>query len=487
MVKDYSSLTAAEIVRRVKNARMKAVNLAETALSLAETEGRRLNAVITICHDKAIAQAETIDRMAAAGQKLPPLAGLPVMVKDNISYSDYPTTCGSRLLENYSPIYNATCIDKLVSAGAVIVAKANMDEFAMGSSNENSAFGPVINPACEGFVPGGSSGGSCAGVAAGIVPVALGSDTGGSIRQPAGFCGVVGLKPTYGSISRSGLVAFASSTDQIGPIAANVADCALAYEAIVGHDRCDATSVDFDHPLYSTITADGEDKKFRIGVPHEYLSGEIDPEVRSAIASVIEKLKADGHVIVEISLPHTEHAIAVYYIIANAEASSNLARFDGVKFGLSRDRDRGLSAMYSGTRSAGFGDEVKRRIMLGTFALSAGYCDAYYGRAQKVRRLIAGDFEKAFTDIDIILSPTSPTAAFRPGEKLDDPLAMYLSDILTVPASLAGIPAISIPCGKTTDGRPIGLQLAARAFDEKNLLIAAAQAEKLIGYNHAGS
>jgi len=482
MVENYARLTAADIVRRVREKKIRAVDLAATALSLAETEGRRLNALTAICHDKAMIQAEAIDSMVSEGRDLPPLAGVPIIIKDNISYSDYPTTCGSRMLENYTPVYDATCIEKLIKAGAVVIAKANMDEFAMGSSNENSAFGPAINPACDGYVPGGSSGGSCAAVSAGIVPIALGSDTGGSIRQPAGFCGVVGLKPTYGTISRCGLVAFASSTDQIGPIAKNVADCALAFKIMSGQDSCDATSVPYD-----AAPPEPADQKLLIGVPGEYMSGGVDPEVKTAVERAIEKMKSDGHVIKEVSLLHTEHAIAVYYIIANAEASSNLARFDGVRYGLSQGREQGLAAMYAGTRSDGFGNEVKRRIMLGTFALSAGYYDAYYGKAQKVRRLISDDFDKVFTNVDIIISPTSPTAAFKFEEKTNDPLAMYLSDILTVPASLAGIPAISIPCGKTSDGRPIGLQLMAPAYHDQKLLTAAACAEKLIGYDHAGS
>jgi aspartyl-tRNA(Asn)/glutamyl-tRNA(Gln) amidotransferase subunit A len=487
MIRDYGNLSATDIVRRIKTHHVKAVDLAESALSLAETQGKRLNAVITVCHGKAIDQARKIDRMAKAGEPIPPMAGVPIILKDNIVYSEYPTTCGSRMLEDYISPYDATCVKKLESAGAIIVAKANMDEFAMGSSNEHSAFGPVTNPAADGCVPGGSSGGSCAAVAAGIVPVAYGSDTGGSVRQPAGFCGVVGLKPSYGAVSRYGLVAFASSTDQIGPIARNVQDCALAFEAITGYDPNDSTSRDIEHPHYSELTNTDTDKKFHFGVVREYQSAGVDNEVRMAFASAAEKLKSDGHTISEIFLPHTEFAIAAYYIIANAEASSNLARYDGLRYGHATARDSDLIARYSSVRSEGFGPEVKRRIMLGTFTLSAGYHDAYYVKARKVRELIKSDFEQAFAQVDFILSPTSSTAAFKFGEKLNDPLAMYLSDAFTIPANLAGIPAISIQCGHTSDGHPIGLQIMASAFSEGKLFVASARIEKLIGYKYAGN
>ncbi len=485
MVEKYGSLTALEISRRVGTGATKAADVAETALQKADTEGRRLNAVITVCHDKARRQAEKIDRLIKDGHSPPPMAGVPVIIKDNIVCSGYPTTCGSHILENYIPPYDAACVAKLEAAGAIIIAKANMDEFAMGSSNETSAFGPVVNPINENLVPGGSSGGSCAAVAAGIVPLAYGSDTGGSVRQPAGFCGVVGLKPSYGAVSRYGLTAFASSTDQIGPIARNVTDCALGYEAVAGRDPLDATSAAFDHPPYLIALQSQLRKKFRIGIPREYMTGEIEAEVRTLVLEVIEKLRMNGHIIKDISLPHTEYAAAVYYILAAAEASANLARFDGARYGISEGRDSGLASMYSKTRSRGFGTEVKRRIMLGTFALSAGYYDAYYGKAMKVRQLITKDFEQAWDEVDVIITATSPTAAFKRGEKLDDPLAMYLSDILTVPASLAGIPAISIPCGRTSDGRPVGLQIMAPCGGEAGLLTAAAQAEQLIGYDHA--
>ncbi len=485
MVADYSRHTAVDIVRRIRDGDLRAIDAADTALHLADTEGKRLNAVITVCHERARTQARKIDRLAAARADLPPLAGVPVIIKDNIVCAGYPTTCGSRILENFISPYDATCVTRLEAAGALIVAKANMDEFAMGSSNENSAYGPVKNPVRDDLVPGGSSGGSCAAVASGIVPIAFGSDTGGSVRQPAGFCGVVGLKPTYGAVSRYGLVAFASSTDQIGPVARTVEDCALAYTAVCGHDRSDATSADIEPPDYADLLTRTADAKFRFGVPGEYLGEDIDDEVRKAVQLAVTRLRRAGHAIVEVSLPHTDLAIAAYYIIANAEASSNLARYDGVRYGRSRGRERGLEAMYETTRTSGFGDEVKRRIMLGTFALSAGYYDAYYQKALAVRELIRRDFEKTFASVDLILSPASPTAAFRFGEKTDDPLAMYLSDTLTVPASLAGIPAISIPCGTTSDGRPIGMQMMAPAFGEVNLFAAAREAEKLMRYDCA--
>lgn len=487
MVADYSRLTAADIVRRIRNGEIGVAELAEAALDLAESEGRRLNAVITTCRERALNQAEKIDRLAADDADLPSLAGVPVILKDNIVLSGYPTTCGSRMLADFVSPYDATCVKRLEEAGAVIIAKANMDEFAMGSSNENSAFGLATNPIRDDLVPGGSSGGSCAAVAAGIVPLAFGSDTGGSVRQPAGFCGVVGLKPTYGAVSRYGLVAFASSLDQIGPIARTVKDCALAFDAIAGHDERDATSAAIDCPDCSGFIERDADTKYRFGIPNEYMNDDIDPEVREAVKRAEEKLRSDGHAVVEVSFPYTDAAIAAYYIIADAEASSNLARYDGVRYGLSKGHDKEMRAMYESTRTDGFGDEVKRRIMLGTFALSAGYYDAYYHKASQVRERIRRDFEQIFAMVEMIISPTSPTAAFKLGEKIDDPLAMYLSDILTVPASLAGIPAISIPCGKTSDGRPIGLQVMARAFAEADLLAAARQAETLMGYSHADS
>lgn len=485
MVAEYSRYTASEIVRRVRNAEFGAVELAECALKSAESEGRRLNAVVTICHDRARAQARTVAGIVSNNESIPPLAGVPIIIKDNIVCAGYPTTCGSRILEKFVPPYDATCVTRLEKAGAVIVAKANMDEFAMGSSNETSAFGPAKNPVRGDIVPGGSSGGSCAAVAAGVAPVALGSDTGGSVRQPAGFCGVVGLKPTYGAVSRYGLVAFASSTDQVGPIARTVEDCALVYSIIAGYDTRDATSVDVEHPDYGHALRQSHPRRYRFGIPKEYFGEGVDAEVRTVIRRMIYNLRSAGHTIIDISLPHTGVAIAAYYIIANAEASSNLARYDGVRYGLSRGREGGLKAAYQATRTVGFGTEVKRRIMLGTFALSAGYYDAYYTRALKARDIIRRDFEYSFESVDMILSPTSPTAAFRFGEKADDPLSMYLSDAFTVPASLAGIPAISVPSGTTSDGLPIGLQIMGPAFSECELFAAAREIEKITERNHA--
>ena len=486
MVTNYHRLSVSDVVRSLRDRRFSAVALTETALHLAETEGKRLNAVLAVCREKALAQAEKIDGLISQGRDIPPLAGVPVIVKDNIVYSGYPTTCAGRILDGFVSPYDATAVERLEQAGAVVIAKANMDEFAMGSSNEHSAFGPVISPIRNDLVPGGSSGGSCAVVAAGIVPIALGSDTGGSVRQPAGFCGVVGLKPTYGAISRYGLVAFASSTDQIGPIARTVADCAAVFETISGYDERDATSAQVSYAGLANLIESGYHKPCRFGIPREFISGDLDEETRAAVRAAIDKLESAGHELVEVSLPHTDLAVAAYYIIADAEASSNLARFDGVRYGATTGREKGLATMYAETRRRGFGREVMRRIMLGTFALSAGYYEAYYHKAQQVRELIRRDFERVFETADILVSPTSPTAAFKRGERIDDPLAMYMSDVLTAPASLAGIPAISIPCGRTRDGRPIGLQMMAPAFGETGLLVAARQVERLLGAGDAG-
>ena len=466
---EYKELTAKQMADGVKSGQLSAVELAKEAINLAKTEGKEINAFITICEEKALKQAEAVDELAKKGTSSPsqPLAGVPVAIKDNISYTGYATTCASHILDGYIPPYDATCVKNLIYAGAIIIGKTNMDEFAMGSSNENSFYGPVKNPVNHELVPGGSSGGSTAAVAQKIVPIAYGSETGGSVRQPAALCGVFGLKPTYGGISRYGLVAFASSTDQIGPLARTAEDLALAYQATAGRDENDSTSVAFDHPVYSEklIT----DKKFKIGIPKEFFAEGLDEEVKQSVEEVIKLLEKDGHSFKEISLPMTERAIAVYYIITSAEASSNLARFDGVKYGLREAGDKDLMTMYSTTRASGFGPEVKRRIMLGTYVLSAGYYDAYYRKASKVRELIRLGFEKAFGEVDLIISPTSPTPAFKLGEKIDDPLTMYLSDIYTCSASLAGNPGISVPFGKTKDGLPIGVQFQAPWFHELSL------------------
>lgn len=439
------------------------------ALDRAEADNERLNAYLTINREGALKQAAALDADIQTALKDKPLAGIPVVVKDNMCTTGVRTTCGSHILGNYVPPYNATVINQLEAAGAIIIGKTNLDEFAMGGSTENSGFGPARNPINPDYVPGGSSGGSAVAVAAGHVPISLGSDTGGSIRQPASFCGIVGLKPTYGRVSRFGLVAFASSLDQIGPFATNVKDAARALQAIAGHDRHDATSSNVAVPDFASALT-GDVKGLRVGVPPECFGEGLDPEVKARVEAGIQSLQARGAEIVEVSLPHTKYVIAVYYIIATAEASSNLARFDGVRYGLRVEEARTLSEMYRRTRDAGFGAEVKRRIMLGTFVLSSGYYDAYYEKAQRVRTMLVNDFAEAFKKCDVIATPTAPTPAFKIGEKSDDPLAMYLGDIYTVTINLTGLPAVSVPCGASSAGLPIGLQLIGNHFDEARLL-----------------
>jgi aspartyl-tRNA(Asn)/glutamyl-tRNA(Gln) amidotransferase subunit A len=416
------------------------------------------------------------------GRAAGPLNGVPVAVKDLFCTKDVPSQSGSRILEDYRPPYTATVVEKLIGAGAPLLGKTNQDEFAMGSSNENSAFGPVLNPWDRTRVPGGSSGGSAAAVAAGLAPWAIGTDTGGSIRQPAALCGIVGLKPTYGACSRFGMIAFASSLDQAGPLARDVTDAALLFGQMVGHDPRDSTSVRF--PGQVELPHAQNLRGLRLGVPEELTGAEggIDPGVRSRFDAALRLAEHLGAAVEPCRLPHAPHALSAYYLIAPAEASANLARFDGVRYGLRVDGDGDISAMYSATRAAGFGPEVKRRIMLGTYALSSGYYDAYYGTAQKVRTRIAEDFETAFAQFDFILTPTSPWTAFKLGSKTADPLAMYLNDFCTVPMSLAGIPAVSIPCG-LSDGLPVGLQLAGPAFSESRLLDAAYALEQAIGFD----
>lgn len=430
-----------------------------------------IGAFLTLCEERAMKQAELIDQMAAEGQPLPPLAGVPIAIKDVMVTSGVRTTAGSKILDNFIPPYDCTAVARLEAAGAVILGKLNCDEFAMGSSNENSAYHPVHNPRDITRVPGGSSGGSAATVAAEMAVATLGSDTGGSIRQPASFCGVVGLKPTYGRVSRYGLIAFASSLDHIGPFAKTVKEAALLLRTIAGRDPMDSTSADMPVPDY-VAELEKPIKNLKVGVAKEYFGEGLDSEVRAAVENAIKKLAQLGCEIVPVSLPHTEYAIPTYYIVATAEASSNLARYDGVRYGF-RASGSNLSEMYRNTRDMGFGTEVKRRIMLGTYALSAGYYDAYYLKAQKVRMLLTRDFDDAFKKVDVIAAPTCPTPAFRLGEKSDDPLAMYLADIYTVTANLAGIPGISVPCGENSEKLPIGLQLFARHFDEARLLRAA--------------
>ena len=439
-----------------------------------------LNAYLTLSHERAYSQADRVDAAIARGDKLPPLAGVPIAVKDVISTSGIRTTCGSKILESYIPPYDATAVTRLENAGAVILGKTNCDEFAMGSSNENSAYGPVRNPVALDRVPGGSSGGSAAAVAAGLAVVALGTDTGGSIRQPAACCGIPGLMPTYGRVSRYGLIAFASSLDRIGPFAGNIADTAAVVAVIAGHDENDSTSAAASVPHYD-VQIEGPIQGLRIGVPEEYFGEGIDSEVKEKVLAAIALMEKLGCRRIPLKMPHTEYAIATYYIIATAEASSNLARYDGVRFGL-RVPGATLLEMYRKTRERGFGSEVKRRIMLGTYVLSSGYYDAYYLRAQKVRSLLARDFSDAFQKVDAILAPTSPTPAFKLGEKTSDPLQMYLADIYTVTGSLAGIPGISIPCGRTKAQLPVGLQILGPHFSESRILQLARAFEKAGGF-----
>ena len=428
----------------------------------------RVGAYLTVDREGALEQARRADEWRAAGQ-VTALTGIPLGIKDVICTRGLRTTCASRLLDNFIPPYDATVMQRLRQAGAVVLGKTNMDEFAMGSSTENSGFGPTANPWDLSRIPGGSSGGSAAAVAADMCLGSLGSDTGGSIRQPASHCGIVGLKPTYGRVSRYGLVAFASSLDQIGPLGKSVMDCALLMNVICGHDPRDSTSVSEPVPDFTRLRADGL-QGLKIGLPVEYFEAQgLDADVRQAVAGAVATVEALGAETVEISLPHTQYGVAAYYIIAPSEASSNLARYDGVRFGVRREDDGDLLDMFRRTRSAGFGAEVKRRIILGTYALSAGYYDAYYGKASQVRTLIIEDFRKAFAQCDVLLSPVAPTPAFAIGEKTADPLTMYLSDVFTLCANLAGIPGISVPCGFSSAGRPIGLQIMGRHFDEARL------------------
>ena len=458
---------------------------AETAVSVADRFLRRidelnpaLNAFLTVTRESALADAEASDARIARGEPFRPLEGVPVAVKDNMVTEGVRTTCGSRILGDYLPPYTATAVARLRDAGAVVLGKTNLDEFAMGSSNENSAFGPVRNPWDEARVPGGSSGGSAVAVAAGLAVAALGSDTGGSIRQPASLCGVVGLKPTYGRVSRYGLVAFGSSLDQIGPFANSVADAARVLGVIAGHDALDSTSSEAPVPDY----ADGLDAGvagLRVGVPAEFFGEGLSAGTRERVEAAVEALRAGGAEVVDVSLPHMKYSTAVYYIVATAEASSNLARFDGVRYGFRAEQAEALRDMYMRTRDLGFGAEVKRRIMLGTYVLSSGYYDAYYDKALRVRTLIERDFAAAFEQCDVIATPASPTVAFELGAKTDDPLEMYLSDIYTITANLAGVPGVSVPCG-LSDGLPVGLQLLARHFGEAAMLRAARAVEAAI-------
>ena len=466
---DLQSLTIDAARAAIQERRTTAFALAEDFYLRIEKQDPEIGAYLTLSKERALTKAAEIDALAAKGEKLPPLGGVPVAIKDVMATRDVRTTAGSKMLGNYVPPYDCTAVARMESAGAVVLGKLNCDEFAMGSSNENSAWRPVRNPRDLSRVPGGSSGGSAAAVAENMAVATLGSDTGGSIRQPASFCGVVGLMPTYGRVSRYGLIAFASSLDRIGPLAKTVTDAALVLRTIAGRDPMDSTSADVPVPDY-VAELEKPVQGLKLGVPKEYFGEGLDGEVRNAVEAAIEKLAKSGCEIVPISLPHTKYAIPTYYIVATAEASSNLARFDGVRYGYRANDAHSLSEMYRRSRDQGFGPEVKRRIMLGTYALSAGYYDAYYLKAQKVRTLLAQDFTLAFNKVDAIVTPTSPTAAFKLGEKVDDPLAMYLADIFTVTANLAGIPGISVPCGETKEKLPIGLQILGKHFDEATIL-----------------
>ena len=474
-----ASLTIDQVRKGLAAREFSAVELTQSALEFANAENQKTNAYLHFSPERALEAAERVDRKLAAGDDPGPLAGVPVALKDVIVTKGVRTTCGSRLLERYIPPYDATAVVRLEQAGGIILGKTNCDEFAMGSSNENSAFGPVKNPVAPDRVPGGSSGGSAAAVAQGTAVAALGSDTGGSVRQPASFCGVVGVTPTYGRVSRYGLVAFASSLDHIGPLARTVGDAALVLQTIGGRDENDSTSAFAPLPDY-VAALDGKIKGTRIGLPREYFEG-LASETGDLIAKGVELLKKLGCEVREISLPATKYAVACYYIIATAEASSNLARYDGVRY-TSRAEAETLSDMYRATRGAGFGAECKRRIMLGTYVLSHGYYDAYYLKAQKVRALIADDFRKAFTEVDAIVAPVAPSPAFKIGEKIDDPLEMYLSDIYTITGDLAGIPCMSVPCGKTSAGLPVGMQILTRHFDETGMFRLADAFEKAGGF-----
>jgi aspartyl-tRNA(Asn)/glutamyl-tRNA(Gln) amidotransferase subunit A len=461
-------LTVESARTAIRERQVTATTLAERFYQKIEREDGDISAYLTLCKERAFAKAAEVDRLADRGDPLPALAGVPVGIKDVMMTKGVRTTAGSKILQNFIAPYDCTAVARLEEAGAVVLGKMNCDEFAMGSSNENSAYKPVRNPRDKTRVPGGSSGGSAAAVAAGTAVATLGSDTGGSIRQPASFCGVVGLMPTYGRVSRYGLIAFASSLDHIGPLTKTVKDAAILLRHIAGRDPLDSTSADLPVPDYEQ-EIEKPVRGLRLGVPKEYFGEGLEGEVRSAVESGIQELAAAGCEVVPISLPHTKYAIPCYYVIATAEASSNLARYDGVRYGHRAKGVRTLAEMYRRSRNEGFGTEVKRRIMLGTYALSAGYYDAYYLKAQRVRSLLAQDFDEAFQAVDAIVTPTAPTPAFKLGEKIDDPVAMYLADIFTVTGDLAGVPGISVPCGNTTAGLPIGLQILGRHFDEPTL------------------
>jgi aspartyl-tRNA(Asn)/glutamyl-tRNA(Gln) amidotransferase subunit A len=475
-VAELESLTIDGARKAVVSGDTTATALAELHYERIKDQDIEINSFLALSRERALQQAAKVDAMVAKGEALPPLAGVPVGIKDVLTMQGAPATAGSLILKGYRPPYDATSVTKLEAAGAVLLGKLNCDEFAMGSSNENSAYGPVLNPKALDRVPGGSSGGSAAAVAANFAVATLGTDTGGSIRQPAAFCGVVGVLPTYGRVSRYGLIAFASSLDRVGPFTKNVKDAATVLQVIAGQDVMDATSS--DRPVDDYVGGLSKSVEgLRIGVPEEYFGEGLDPEIRVAIDGVLAGLKSAGCVVTPVSLPHTKYAIPTYYVIATAEASSNLSRFDGVRFGLRDAEAKTLAEMFRRTRDAGFGAEVKRRILLGTYALSAGYYDAYYRKAQQVRTLLTRDFLAAFMDVDVLVAPVTPTPAFKLGEKTDDPVKMYLEDIYSVAASLAGICGVSVPCGETKGGLPIGVQILGGHFGEATMLRVAQQVE----------
>lgn len=471
---------AYELSDMLKNKEISSVELTKSVFSRIKAVDDKVNAYVTLNEEEALKTAAEIDEKRSKGENISSLAGIPIGIKDNISTKGLKTTCSSKMLSNYVPPFNATVINKLNDAGAVITGKLNMDEFAMGSSTETSYFKPTCNPHALDRIPGGSSGGSAAAVAVCEAVVSLGSDTGGSIRQPASYCGVVGLKPTYGAVSRFGLVAFASSLDQIGPLGKCVKDVAMVQSVINGHDKMDATSA---YKEYTDLSANlsSDVKGLRIGLPKEYFGAGIDNEVKESVLNAVKELEKQGAIIKEISLPSTDYALSAYYIISSAEASSNLARFDGVRYGYRAENYDNLIDMYEKTRSEGFGDEVKRRIMLGTFVLSSGFYDAYYGKAKLLQRRISNEFNNAFKDIDVIAAPTVPTTAFKIGENIGDPLKMYATDICTVTVNIAGLPAISVPCGMDNNKLPVGLQLIGNKFTEQTLLNTAYAYENLSG------
>lgn len=474
-------MKAFEIAEGVKNGKLSAEEVVKASLSAIAAREKDVNAFLEVFEGEALARAKELDAKRASGKPLGLLAGVPVALKDNIMYKGHNVFCASKMLEGHVASYSATAVERLLAEDAVIMGRANMDEFAMGSSCENSAFKKTANPHDLSRVPGGSSGGSAAAVAAGMTPIALGSDTGGSVRQPASFCGITAIKPTYGLMSRYGLVAFASSLDQIGPMAADARDCALALTAMAGHDPKDSTSAEVKPGADYHGGHSGSVKGLKIGLPKEYFVGGIDPEVEKLVMGAAKKFQSMGAELVEVSLPHTKYAVAAYYIVASSEASSNLARFDGIRYGYSAAKDDeslSLAEVFMKSRGRGFGPEVKRRIMLGTYSLSSGYYDAYYAQAQKIRALLKRDFFSAFEKADVLLGPACPTPAFKFGEKVDDPLQMYLSDIYTIPCNMAGVPGLSLNCGKTSGGLPVGMQLFGKPLSERTLFNAAMTFER---------